>query len=380
MPHPAHRSGPGAVARPAQTLAYIRQLCCLGLPPETLIVELLQALEWAIPSQSNTFIQIGETGPQSLIAREVVPEAIEAFATQWSSLVSPDVIDLNFRALLEQTVLRDLMEFWPGFANLEMYRLVWRPMGIHHTMQALVHCEGRPAGLLNLSRPRGFTSFRDADRATLLRLLPYVEHGLSPRADLALGPTAVGETGLFILDRRGDLVFSSGQARRLLLLARYPSIPLAPSTRVREPPLPAVVRQLQRDLEAIFRDRPAPPPVRVLDNGRGRFVFRAHWLDPMGPGVEGLAGISIEHQEPLRARLLRGTRRLPLSPTQRDVCVLLAEGASQADLARRLRVKPSTVKDHVSKVYEKLGVNCREDLVALLTREAGLAVGEPDGA
>ncbi len=345
-----------------------------------MIVELLQALEWAIPSQSNTFIQIGETGPQTLIAREVVPEAIEAFATQWSALVSPEVIDLNFRALLDQTVLRDLMEFWPGFANLEMYRLVWRPMGIHHTMQALVRHEGRPTGLLNLSRPRGFTTFREADRTALLRLLPYVEHGLSARADLASGPTAVGETGLFILNRRGDLVFSSGQARHLLLLARYPSIPLAPSTQVREPPLPESVRQLQRGLEAIFRDRPAPPPVRVMDNGRGRFVFRAHWLDPTGPGAEGLVGISVEHQEPLRARLLRGTRRLPLSPTQRDVCVLLAEGASQGDLARILRIKPSTVKDHVSKIYEKLGVNCREDLTDLLYRGGGSSVSGPDDA
>jgi DNA-binding CsgD family transcriptional regulator len=93
-----------------------------------------------------------------------------------------------------------------------------------------------------------------------------------------------------------------------------------------------------------------------------------------------LVGVSVEHQEPLRARLLRGTRRLPLSPTQREVCVLLAAGASQGDLARHLRIKPSTVKDHVSKVYEKLGVNCREDLAALLHRWAGPAAGDTDGA
>jgi DNA-binding CsgD family transcriptional regulator len=91
-------------------------------------------------------------------------------------------------------------------------------------------------------------------------------------------------------------------------------------------------------------------------------------------------GISVEHQEPLRARLLRGTRRLPLSPTQRDVCVLLAEGASQGDLARHLRIEPSTVKDHVSKVYEKVGVNCREDLAALLHQGADPAANDTDGA
>ncbi len=376
MPRPSSASPP----RPAQALAYIRQLCCLGLPAETLIVELLHTLEWAIRSQSNTFIQVSDSGPQSLIAGEVVPEAIEAFATQWSTLVSPEVIEQNFRALLDQTVLRDLMDFWPGFVDLEMYHLVWKPMSIHHTMQALVRCDGRPVGLLNLSRPRGSTTFSDADRVILLRLLPYLEHGLRPQVDLTPSLTAAGETGLFILNRRGDLVFSSGQARRLLLLARYPSIPLDSSTRLCEPPLPEVVRQLQWDLEAIFRDRPAPPPVRILDNGRGRFVFRAHWLDPTGPGADGLVGISVEHQEPLRARLLRGTRQLSLSPIQREVCVLLAEGATQGDLALRLRIKPSTVKDHVRKVYERLGVNCREDLAALLYRGAGSAVEDLDRA
>lgn len=380
MPHSAQSPFLASPLRPAQALAYIRQLCCLGLPPEALIVELLHALEWAIPSQSNTFMQISEAGPQSLIAGEVVPEAIEVLATQWPTLVSRDVMERNLCALLDHTVLRDLSELWPGFADTEMYRLVWQPMGIHHTMQALVRCDGRPAGLINLSRPRGSAPFRDADRTALLRLLPYVEHGLRPQADLAAGPTATGESGLFILDRRGRLVFSSGQARRLLRLARYPSFPVDPSTRVCEPPLPDAVGRLQSDLEAIFGGQPAPPPVRILDNGRGRFVFRAHWLDPMNPGAEGMTGISIEHLELLRARLLRGTRRLPLSPTQRDVCVFLAEGASQGDLAQRLRVKPSTVKDHVRKIYEKLGVNCRDDLAALLCREAGLTMGDSNAA
>jgi DNA-binding NarL/FixJ family response regulator len=50
---------------------------------------------------------------------------------------------------------------------------------------------------------------------------------------------------------------------------------------------------------------------------------------------------------------------LELSERERAVLALLTKGCDNADIGRRLHVSPSTVKSHVSRVLEKLGVDNR---------------------
>jgi predicted ATPase/DNA-binding CsgD family transcriptional regulator len=70
-------------------------------------------------------------------------------------------------------------------------------------------------------------------------------------------------------------------------------------------------------------------------------------------------------------RRTRGTRRRPaggwasLTPTERDVVRLAAEGHSNPEIGRRLFMSRSTVKTHLSHVYAKLGVANRTELAAL---------------
>jgi DNA-binding CsgD family transcriptional regulator/tetratricopeptide (TPR) repeat protein len=86
----------------------------------------------------------------------------------------------------------------------------------------------------------------------------------------------------------------------------------------------------------------------------------------------------------LRLRAL-GVRRIPrgprastsagpagLTPRQLDVLTLLAEGATNAEIARRLVIAPKTVDHHVSAVLAKLGVASRREAAAAA---AALGVG-----
>jgi DNA-binding CsgD family transcriptional regulator len=58
-----------------------------------------------------------------------------------------------------------------------------------------------------------------------------------------------------------------------------------------------------------------------------------------------------------------------LTPREREVAVLLAEGLSNAELARRLYISPKTAAVHVSNILAKLGMASRTEVAAWAIRE-----------
>jgi DNA-binding CsgD family transcriptional regulator len=74
------------------------------------------------------------------------------------------------------------------------------------------------------------------------------------------------------------------------------------------------------------------------------------------------------------ARRGRGARQRPqvgwasLTPAERDVVRLVAEGRTNAEIGERLFISVNTVKKHLSHVYGKLDVDGRADLAAQVAR------------
>ena len=72
----------------------------------------------------------------------------------------------------------------------------------------------------------------------------------------------------------------------------------------------------------------------------------------------------------------RGERKRPttgwasLTPTERRVVELVAEGLTNPQIAQRMFVARGTVKVHVSHIFAKLGVSNRAELAALATRRS----------
>lgn len=59
------------------------------------------------------------------------------------------------------------------------------------------------------------------------------------------------------------------------------------------------------------------------------------------------------------ARNVKALAALGISPRESEVLDLLAEGASNKVIARRLAISPNTVKTHVARLFEKLEVQSR---------------------
>ncbi|XTP34849.1 response regulator [Mycobacterium sp. TJFP1] len=86
----------------------------------------------------------------------------------------------------------------------------------------------------------------------------------------------------------------------------------------------------------------------VLDCAKGRDVVAASL-------AAGLAG---------EIRRRAETDGPTLSPREREVLALIASGSSIPAMAKELFLAPSTVKTHVQRLYEKLGVSDRAAAVA----------------
>ena len=96
-------------------------------------------------------------------------------------------------------------------------------------------------------------------------------------------------------------------------------------------------------------------------------AFEAAWTE----------GATLSTEETIAyAQRGRGERKRPtsgwesLTPTERDVVRLVAEGLANKDIATRLFISPRTVQTHLTHVYTKLGLTSRVQLVHEAARHA----------
>ncbi|GAB2600335.1 LuxR family transcriptional regulator [Paractinoplanes abujensis] len=93
------------------------------------------------------------------------------------------------------------------------------------------------------------------------------------------------------------------------------------------------------------------------------------------PLLKGWRGWRVVQLDQLRARL--GLAEEPatgpdaLTPREREVAVLIGEGLTNAELARRLYISPKTAAVHVSNILRKLGASSRTEVSGLLSVRTG---------
>ena len=99
---------------------------------------------------------------------------------------------------------------------------------------------------------------------------------------------------------------------------------------------------------------------------------RRDTVDGSGPGPDGRSDV----RPPAAGSLLDSpaARVAALTPREREILDLLAEGLANQDIARSLHLAERTVKTHVSSVLAKLGVASRTQ-AALLARDLSDARG-----
>ena len=73
----------------------------------------------------------------------------------------------------------------------------------------------------------------------------------------------------------------------------------------------------------------------------------------------------------------RADPNLVLQPRQLEIVRLAAEGLTNAQIAQKLYLSESTVKQHLRAAYKELGVRNRNEAAGLLRRNGGVNTGRP---
>lgn len=113
---------------------------------------------------------------------------------------------------------------------------------------------------------------------------------------------------------------------------------------------------------------------RAIALGAAAYVSKEASRDEICDTVAAVARGETRLTPDVQAELVRQIQmravdeRPVLSPREREVLVLIAEGLSAPDVAGQLHLSPATVKTHLQSLYEKLEVSDRAAAVARAMR------------
>jgi DNA-binding CsgD family transcriptional regulator len=335
---------------PATARVTLRQLCRLGLPGPLVLPSLLPVLRDVVKAEHAAFFYCDLQGSiTNLYAERMLPPAVQAryhdrhndaqFRQRYLERVSASR-PVSRRSICADDRLDDY------------YREVLQPMGVEHFLYAIVRSGSRVLGQLSLYRGETGPAFSARDEEQLQEVLHYLGEALAvpspPSASRAMEQSV--EEGLAVFDLAGQIVYSDEPWGRLIRLAEGNLI--TPATAMHETlSLPRFVAAVLEAIDA------SPQAFHRTDTAWGSFAFRRHQLTgPEGQTARGLI-VSRLSAEPLQ--LTQGAASLGLSPRQRDVALLLAQGKTNQQIAHELCVSVNTAHSHVKEVFARLGISDR---------------------
>ncbi|MEW1697202.1 AAA family ATPase [Streptomyces sp. NPDC091278] len=122
----------------------------------------------------------------------------------------------------------------------------------------------------------------------------------------------------------------------------------------------------------------AAPRVRAAGDGPHAAAL---WRRGRRLAAEGGARLLVDLADRTRPDAPDGTtgsRLAALTPREREISALVAEGLTNQAVAERLCLSPRTVESHVARVYRKTGVETRAGLASLVARDRADSVAERD--
>jgi DNA-binding NarL/FixJ family response regulator len=111
----------------------------------------------------------------------------------------------------------------------------------------------------------------------------------------------------------------------------------------------------------------------ALDAGARGFVLKEAPLPDLVRAIEMVAQGGVYVDPALASLLIEPEHSDKLTPREREILRLIADGLGNEQIGMRLFISPQTVRTHVGKAMEKLEVHSRTEAVAVALRQKLIA-------
>jgi DNA-binding NarL/FixJ family response regulator len=106
---------------------------------------------------------------------------------------------------------------------------------------------------------------------------------------------------------------------------------------------------------------------RAVEAGATGYLLKAEPPDELYAAIRAAAAGRTALSPPVASRMLARMRapRPTLTDREKDILAQLAQGLGNRDIAKKLFISEATVKTHLGRIYDKLGVDTRAGAVAV---------------
>ena len=348
-------------------LAHIRQLCCIGVAGQALMPTLLRAIREYASADSAGFFWVDAKGDMTNLYadRMLAPGLMRVYFERYY-----DGGELPFRkafltrARAPETVSSSTAS--PELTKTAYYNEILRHLDAHHVMYAVIRDQGHALGQLSLYRPRQSSAFSAEDRSAIKDITHYVAHAVNRPKEVTAKVEFVDadSEGMVVVDFQGQVVEAAAKSLNLLSMALKREFnPSSPPLIVGET-APGPVQQLLVQLQKAILGETAAAPRVAIDGPWGRFLLSAYALDGDSAAPVSRAAIYIRRQQPMILKLAEAMGGFDISPQQREVALLLAQGRSNQQISVALNVSGNTVNYHIKQLFMRLDAHDRADAVA----------------
>lgn len=349
-----------------KVLDEVKRLCYAGLDAQTLHRRALDSLRRVMPFDGYCAHDADSASGLGMHLYLEPPSDLDARLYLEHIYFEDDINDFNWMIRAGQPVTL-LSEATGGHLERSLrYRAALSPRGFHFDLRAVFASGREHWGGVSIFRERGRRDFTAREIALVARLAPHIAAGL--KAVVLHGQTEQDHTsdgpGVLILSNCGQVVQYTASAERWLREMGD----LGPGWQEGQG-LPAAIwlaiGALRRALKPqTERDVLGVPSITTRAR-TGRWL-RLHAALPTAR--DGYAGDIVIVIEPIGPQALGWlhTARCGLTAREQQVVELVVRGASTAQIAAALSITEYTVQDHLSHVFDKVGVRGRRALVKRL--------------
>ena len=310
--------------------------CWHGLDPDNVLLTTANPVELL----ANGFLtaETEAMAARSVLASEYQRDDVNTFASLARRRVPAAILSESTRGHPERSA---------------RYSDFLAPSGLPYEMRTAMVSHGRAWGCVVFHRTEASGDFTPEEAAMMGRLSRPIAEALRNTLRFEAARRAGTQApGLLVLDATDGIELATPGTEEVLELLRYAN----PAGLGIPDPILIVAAQTR----SAGRDGRPPTPLNVpTPNG----WVTLHGSLPIGPRDRVAVVLQMTPEaQAVRLRL----EAFALSPREREVAALIAQGLDTAAISERLFISPWTVQDHCKAIFEKTGTRSRRALRALV--------------